>query len=204
MRSPVECATDNTQTYEFDRPSETRGGTGHPRHPPAGGKLTHYPKCRIRPILFIACCVIRESTWKFPWRQKHRGETGKWRCATAKILVVEDDEPLRSLYKYELEEEGYEVVIAVDGKTALRSLEHSSVDLIILDMVMPEMDGLETLKMIASRQKKIPVIIHTAYSQHNGQTLPGLADACLTKSSDLSLLKGTVKELLETYRTREP
>jgi CheY-like chemotaxis protein len=121
----------------------------------------------------------------------------------ARILVVEDDEPLRSLYKYELEEEGYEVIIAEDGKTALRSLEQLSCDLIILDMVMPEMDGLEALTKITSRQKKIPVVIHTAYLQRKDENLSGLADACLTKSSDLSILKSTVRELLETYRNRD-
>ena len=121
----------------------------------------------------------------------------------ARILVVEDDEPLRSLYKYELEEEGYEVIIAEDGKTALRSLEQLSCDLIILDMVMPGMGGLEALVKIASRQKKIPVVIHTAYLQRKDENLSGLADACLTKSSDLSILKNTVRELLETYRNRD-
>ena len=121
----------------------------------------------------------------------------------ARILVVEDDEPLRSLYKYELEEEGHEVIIAEDGKTALKSLEHSSYDLILLDMVMPEMDGHETLSKIASRQKRIPVVIHTAYLQSKGEVLSGLADACLTKSSDLSTLKNTIKKLLEIYRDRK-
>jgi CheY-like chemotaxis protein len=128
---------------------------------------------------------------------------GKRGYAMARILVVEDDEPLRSLYKYELEEEGHEVIIAEDGKTALKSLEQSSCDLILLDMVMPEMDGLETLAKIASRQKRIPVVIHTAYVQSKGETLSALADACLTKSSDLSILKSTIKRLLETYRDRK-
>ncbi len=151
-------------------------------------------------------CYLRKARGSFHGDRSARagGERANGGASTAKILVVEDDEPLRSLYKYELEEEGYDVVIAEDGKTALRSLEQSSVDLIILDMVMPEMDGPETLKMIASRQKKIPVIIHTAYSQRKDEILSGLADACLTKSSDLSVLKSTVKKLLQTYRTREP
>jgi DNA-binding NtrC family response regulator len=121
----------------------------------------------------------------------------------ARILVVEDDEPLRSLYKYELEEEGHEVVIAEDAKTALKSLEELSYDLIILDMVMPEMGGLETLAKIASRQKKIPVILHTAYLQRKGEIPSGLAVATLTKSADLSALKRTVRDLLESYRNRE-
>lgn len=121
----------------------------------------------------------------------------------ARILVVEDDEPLRSLYKYELEEEGHEVIIAEDGKTALKSLEQLSCDLILLDMVMPEMDGLETLTKITSRQKRIPVVIHTAYLQSKGEVFSGLADACLSKSSDLSILKSTIKKLLEIYRDRK-
>ena len=118
----------------------------------------------------------------------------------ARILVVEDDEPLRILYKCELEEEGYEVMIAEDGRTALKSLEQSPCDLIILDMVMPEMGGLEALSKIASWKKKIPIIIHTAYLQSRGENFSGLADAYLTKSSDLSILKSTVKELLEADR----
>jgi len=134
--------------------------------------------------------------------EMYRG-IGKRGYAMARILVVEDDEPLRSLYKYELEEEGHEVIIAEDGKAALKSLEQSSCDLILLDMVMPEMDGLETLTKIASRQKRVPVVIHTAYVQSKGETLSALADACLTKSSDLSILKSTIKRLLETYRDRK-
>lgn len=121
----------------------------------------------------------------------------------ARILVVEDDEPLRSLYKYDLEEEGYEVIIAEDGKTALKSLEQLPCDLIILDIRMPEMDGLEALAKIASRQKKIPVVIHTAYLPRKGEIPSGLADATLTKSADLSVLKRTVRDLLESYRKRE-
>ena len=121
----------------------------------------------------------------------------------ARILVVEDDEPLRSLYKYDLEEEGYEVIIAEDGKTALKSLEQLPCDLIILDIRMPEMDGLEALAKIASRQKKIPVVIHTAYFPRKDEIPSGLADAYLTKSSDLSILKRTVRDLLESYRDRE-
>ena len=115
----------------------------------------------------------------------------------AKILIVEDDESQRLLYQEELQEEGYEVVLAKSGKEALKCLEESLFDLIVLDIRMPEMDGIEALGKIASRYKKIPVILHTAYPEYRNQSTASLAGAFVLKSSDLSLLKKTVKELLE-------
>ena len=115
----------------------------------------------------------------------------------AKILIVEDDESQRLLYEEELQEEGYEVVLAKSGKEALKCLEESLFDLIVLDIRMPEMDGIEALGKIASRYKKIPVILHTAYPEYRNQFVALLAGAFILKSSDLSLLKKTVKELLE-------
>jgi CheY-like chemotaxis protein len=84
----------------------------------------------------------------------------------AKLLIVEDDESQRLLYEEELEEEGYEVVLARSGKEALKWLEESLFDLIILDIRMPEMDGIEALGKIASRYKETPVILHTAYPEY--------------------------------------
>ena len=115
----------------------------------------------------------------------------------AKILIVEDDEAQRFLYQVELQEEGYEVILARNGKVALGCLEKSLCDLIVLDIRMPEMDGIEALGKIASQYKKTPVILHTAYPEYRNQSTASLADAFILKSSDLSLLKKTVKELLE-------
>jgi DNA-binding NtrC family response regulator len=114
----------------------------------------------------------------------------------AKILIVEDDESQRPLYEEELQEEGYEVVLAKNGREALKCLERALFDLIILDIRMPEIDGIEALGKIASRYKKTPVILHTAYPEYRNQFIALLADAFVLKSSDLSLLKKTVKELL--------
>jgi len=115
----------------------------------------------------------------------------------AKLLIVEDDESQRLLYEEELQEEGYEVVLAKNGKEALKCLERTLFDLIILDIRMPEMDGTEALGKIASRYKETPVILHTAYPEYRNQFIALLADAFILKSSDLSLLKKAVKELLE-------
>ena len=81
----------------------------------------------------------------------------------AKILIVEDDEAQRFLYYEELVEEGYEVVLAKNGLEALKCLEGSPFDLIVLDIRMPVMNGTETLPKIVNRYKGIPVVLHTAY-----------------------------------------
>jgi len=121
----------------------------------------------------------------------------------AKILIVEDDESQRFLYQEELQEEGHDVVLAKNGKEALKCLEGTLFDLIILDIRMPEMDGIEALGKITSRYKKIPVILHTAYPEYRNQFIALLADAFVLKSSDLSLLKKTVKELLKRKKTEK-
>ncbi|MGZ3557528.1 MAG: response regulator [Thermodesulfobacteriota bacterium] len=114
----------------------------------------------------------------------------------AKILIVEDDEIQLLLCKEELEEEGYDVTLARTGEEALESIQDSPCDLVILDLRMPGMDGLEALGKIVSRHKKVKTVIHTAYPKCKGEFISWLADAYLTKSTDFSLLKKTVKELL--------
>jgi len=115
----------------------------------------------------------------------------------ARLLIVEDDESQRFLYQEELQEEGHEAVLAKRGKEALKCLERGLFDLIILDIHIPEMDGIEALEKIVSRYKKTPVILHTAYPEYRNQFVALLADAFVVKSSDLLLLKKTVQELLE-------
>jgi DNA-binding response OmpR family regulator len=116
--------------------------------------------------------------------------------SAGKILLVENEEGQRLLYERELNEEGYLVLWARNGKEALKRLEESIFDLVILDIVMPEMDGIEVLAKIVSRYKKMPIILHTAYTHYQNDFMTWLADAFVVKSSDLSVLKKTVKELL--------
>jgi two-component system, response regulator, stage 0 sporulation protein F len=114
-----------------------------------------------------------------------------------KILVVEDEEGLRLLYEEELKAEGYEVLSARNGREAIRQLEEGKPDLIILDIVMPVMDGMETLGRVVGKDRKIPIILNTSYSGYQHDFMSWAADAYLTKSADLSELKNKVKELLE-------
>ena len=114
-----------------------------------------------------------------------------------KILVVEDEEGLRLLYKEELEAEGYEILTAGNGREAIQQLEEGKPDLIILDIVMPVMNGIEALGRIVGKERKIPIILNTSYPGYRQDFLSWAADAYVTKSSDLGELKDKVKELLE-------
>ena len=114
----------------------------------------------------------------------------------ATILVVEDDKNQRLLYEQELKLEGYEVVTAADGKDALGKIQEQLPDLIIMDINMPKMDGIETMGKILGKNREIPVIINTAYSNYKDNFMSWAADAYIVKSSDLSELKNTVKEVL--------
>jgi two-component system, response regulator, stage 0 sporulation protein F len=117
-----------------------------------------------------------------------------------KILLVEDEESLRLLYEEELKAEGYEVITAGNGKEALLQLEGIKPDLIILDIVMPVMDGMETLGRIMGRKRNIPIIIHTSYPGYREDFMSWAADAYVAKSSDLRELKDTVRDLLKKGR----
>ncbi len=112
------------------------------------------------------------------------------------ILIVEDDNNQRLLYEQELKLEGYEVVTASDGKEALEKVQEQQPDLIIMDINMPRMDGIETMGKILGKNKEIPVIINTAYSNYKDNFMSWAADAYIVKSSDLLELKNTVKEIL--------
>ena len=112
------------------------------------------------------------------------------------ILIVEDDKNQRLLYEQELGLEGYEVVTASDGKDALEKAQEQLPDLIVMDINMPKMDGIETMGKILGTNKEIPVIINTAYSNYKDNFMSWAADAYIVKSSDLSELKNTVKEIL--------
>ncbi|HNX24196.1 MAG TPA: response regulator [Spirochaetota bacterium] len=113
-----------------------------------------------------------------------------------KLLIVEDEQNLRDLYEEDLVDAGYEVAKASNGKEAIELVRNGSFDLIIMDIRMPEMDGIETLGKVITMEKKIPVIIYTAYSNYKSNFMTWTADAYLTKSSNLDELKKKISELL--------
>jgi|GraSoiStandDraft_41_1057321.scaffolds.fasta_scaffold447830_2 DNA-binding response OmpR family regulator len=124
-----------------------------------------------------------------------------------KLLIVDDEKNLRALYQAELGDEGYEVIMASDGREALRFLESEKPDLVVLDIRMPGPDGLETMGRMLSQDNRLPVILNTAYSSYKESFLSWSADAYVVKSSDLTELKTKIREVLDARaaeeRTRE-
>ena len=115
----------------------------------------------------------------------------------ATLMVVEDDKNQRLLYEQELTEEGYDVILVEGGREALEKLEKVTPDLVILDISMPGMDGIETLGKILGRERSIPVILNTAYSSYKDNFMTWSAEAYVVKSSDLTELKDKIREILE-------
>lgn len=113
------------------------------------------------------------------------------------ILVVDDEENIRFLYKEELTDEGYEVMLAGNAEEALEKIGRQRPDLITVDIKMPGMDGLEFLQKLKEEEKEIPVILCSAYGSYKQDFRVWASDAYVVKSADLSELKGAIKDILD-------
>ncbi len=116
---------------------------------------------------------------------------------TKKILVVDDKQELRTLLKSYFTQEGFEVFTACNGKEALYAARHEKPDLIILDIMMPEMGGYEFMR-VYSREAETPVIMLTARLEENDKVL-GLelgADDYVTKPFSPRELAARVRAVL--------
>jgi DNA-binding response OmpR family regulator len=112
-----------------------------------------------------------------------------------KILVVDDDMHIQRLYKEELEEEGYEVVIASNGEEAIKLFDSETPDIVTLDILLPDIDGIRLLRQMKEKNSKIPIIMSTAYDYRDDFAV-WASEAYIVKSSDLEELKSTIKKLL--------
>ena len=118
-----------------------------------------------------------------------------------RILVVDDEAELVKAIEIRLKEAGYEALVAYDGKEGLEKAHKEKPDLIILDLMLPKMDGYKVCGLLKAdtRYGKIPIIIFTARAQESdikmGQEAG--ADAYMTKPFEYQVLLGKVKELLK-------
>jgi len=113
-----------------------------------------------------------------------------------RILVVDDDKNALRLYESELTELGYDITPVSNAREALERFRPDRPDLVLLDIRMPGMDGLEVLARMLSLDRQVPIILISAYSHFKENFLSWAADAYLAKSSDLSELKRTIARLL--------
>jgi len=121
---------------------------------------------------------------------------GKFIMAGEKVLIVDDEENVRFLYEQELIDEGYQTVLARDGKECLEKVVTEKPDIVLLDIRMPRMDGLEAIGKIIELNKNIPIIINSAYSTYKDDFMSWAADAYVVKSYDLDTLKTTIRDVL--------
>lgn len=120
-----------------------------------------------------------------------------------RILIIEDDRNVRRLLRDELERHGYRVTPAATGQDGLELLDTFAPDLVVLDIRMPDRDGLELLAEILDRHPEMLVVIHTAYACYQDNFLSWGANAYVLKSSDLTELLNTIEALLPLPRPAE-
>ncbi|NPA48455.1 MAG: response regulator [Thermodesulfobacteria bacterium] len=113
-----------------------------------------------------------------------------------KILIVDDEESIHLLYREELSDEGYEVISAMSGPEALELIEKEKPDLVVLDINMPGMNGLEVLRTIKEKNPKLPVILCSAYPEFKQDLSSWASDDYIVKSFDLTELKESIKRNL--------
>jgi DNA-binding response OmpR family regulator len=95
---------------------------------------------------------------------------------------------------------GFEVLTAASGEQCLEWLLATAIDLVVLDLRMPGIDGLDLLARIRGHSRTLPVVINTAFSSYTDNYLTWSADAFVVKSSDLSELVATVCDLARPDR----
>jgi DNA-binding response OmpR family regulator len=113
-----------------------------------------------------------------------------------RIMVIDDEENIRFLYKEELEDEGFTVELAKNGEEALEKFPDFKPDLITLDIKMPGMNGIEVLKRIREQDRKLPIVLCSAYGEYKQDFTTWASDAYVVKCADLTELKTTIRRLL--------
>ncbi len=116
-----------------------------------------------------------------------------------RILLVEDEENIREIIKFNLELEDYEVIAAIDGRRALKYFAEQHFDLIILDVMLPELDGFQVCEQIRLTNAEVPIIMLTA-KDTSADRVAGLkrgADDYLTKPFNLEELLLRVSNLIK-------
>lgn len=122
---------------------------------------------------------------------------------TKKILIVDDEPTIISILQTRLEASGYQVIIAIDGEEALVKTESENPDLIVLDIMLPKLDGYKVCRILKfdDRYRGIPIILLTARGQEKDKKLGEDvgADKYITKPYEAKVLIDTIEKLLKKH-----
>jgi DNA-binding response OmpR family regulator len=124
---------------------------------------------------------------------------------SARILLVDDEQSIQTLLSYPLRKDGYEVVRAADGREALDRFSEQAFDLVVLDLMLPQLDGLEVCRRLRARSA-VPIIMLTAKSEEIDKVL-GLelgADDYITKPFSMREFRSRVKAALRRADMARP
>jgi DNA-binding NtrC family response regulator len=113
-----------------------------------------------------------------------------------RLLVADDEKNLRELYRMDLEAEGYDVETASNAGEVLQKMDGGEYDVVVLDIQMPGMSGIDLLQKIMARDKRQPVILNTAYPSYRDNFMTWPAEAYVVKSADTTELKQAIKRVL--------
>ncbi|MFN2353877.1 MAG: response regulator [Desulfopila sp.] len=114
-----------------------------------------------------------------------------------KILLIDDEANIRFIYSEELREEGYSIIAASSGEEGLRCFEDDPPDLVILDIHMPDINGIHVLRRMKTRNPAIPVILSSAFPEFKQDLGAWASEEYVVKSSDLQQLKDAVHRQLD-------
>ena len=124
------------------------------------------------------------------------------------ILIIEDEEHIVELIKFNLESNGYKVSYAFNGRDGIKRVEMEKPDLVLLDLMLPEIDGIDVCNRIKNNRelKQIPIIMLTAKSSETDKII-GLeigADDYMTKPFSIRELLTRIKVILRRYQNTQP
>ena len=113
-----------------------------------------------------------------------------------RILLVDDEEGIQLLYREEFEDEGFEVTTAYNGEEALEQFSQQLPDLVILDINMPGMNGIEVLRRMKEINPNLPVILSSAYPEYKQDLSTWASEDYIVKSANMDELKNAVRKHL--------
>lgn len=151
--------------------------------------------------------IDRTATIAAPDRARHLATPSAWQAEVStearRLLVVDDDQAVTSLLRRGFSYEGYEVRTAANGEQALRAAGHEAPDLVVLDLMMPGIDGLEVCKRLRAAEPDLPILILTGRDNPIDEVagLDAGADDFVTKPFTFDVLNARIRSLLRRRRT---